>query len=152
MTKYIFSFLLIFALVSTSFMMDGGDKLKVKFKKGTILVEKKAWGNYKRTGAKDFYSTLSGVEYIGVNGLSYGTGKYFTDSKGVKREYSHFYSEIHFLTTEIEKFETDLVHKELVRALIADKVIENDVFNKENAEKFKTKYEDNISEKRFLTK
>ncbi len=129
-----------------------GDKLKVMFKKGTILVEKKPWGKYERTGGKSFYSTLSGTEFVSVNGLSYGTGKYYNDSKGVRREYMHFYAELHFLTTDLEKFETDLVGKSLIRAFIKEGVIENDELNLENVKKFKTKYEDNISEKRFLTK
>ncbi|MEN8787546.1 MAG: hypothetical protein ABF264_08080 [Flavobacteriales bacterium] len=129
-----------------------GDKLKVKFKKGTILVEKEAWGKFERTGGKSFYSTLAGIEFVSVNGLSYGTGKYYNDSKGVRREYMHFYAELHFLTTDLEKFETDLVGKSLIRAFIKEGVIQNDELNLENVKKFKTKYEDNISEKRFLTK
>lgn len=129
-----------------------GDKIKVKFKKGTILVEKEAWGKYERTGGKSFYSTLAGTEFVSVNGLSYGTGKYYNDSKGVRREYMHFYAELHFLTTDLEKFETDLVGKSLIRAFIKEGVIQNDELNLENVKKFKTKYEDNISEKRFLTK
>ena len=129
-----------------------GDKLKVKFKKGTILVEKEAWGKFERTGGKSFYSTLAGTEFVSVNGLSYGTGKYYNDSKGVRREYMHFYAELHFLTTDLEKFETDLVGKSLIRAFIKEGVIQNDELNLENVKKFKTKYEDNISEKRFLTK
>ncbi len=153
MAKYILSFLLIFALTSSTFNMEV-KKDKVRFKKGTILVNKAPWCKYERTGGKYFYSTLDGTQYLSVNGLSYGTGEYYKGGKGGKEniEKKRVYSELHFMSTEIVKFEVDLVHKRLVRALINEGVIENGVFNLEKAKKFKTKYEDNISEKRFLTK
>lgn len=124
---------------------------KVKFKKGNIFVDNINWGTYEKIGTanKEIYSTLNGDEYLSVNYLSCGTGEYYKGGKGGNEniEKKIFYQEIHFFNTEIERFEVCLGYKDLIRVLIKEKVIENGVFNIDNAKKFKNKYEELASDK-----
>ncbi len=125
------------------------DKLKIRFKKGIVYVNKVAWAKYDYAAGKTFMSTLTGVEFASINGLKYGTGKY---NNTTGDEIMHSYCEVHFLKTEISAFEVDAGIGEICQLMIKSKVLVNDNFILENAIEFKNRYAENVSEKVFLTK
>ncbi len=150
MAKYLLSLVLIFALVSTSFKIDGGDKAKVKFKKGMITVNAENWANYdfKLAENKLYMTTLSGDDFMSISYYSFGTGEY--DQNG--KEKTTNYQVLNFYNEEIGTFEVASTKKGIVRNMYNSNVLVEGKVNWENIKKFKTKYSDNISERRFLTK
>lgn len=110
---------------------------KVKFKKGNILVDGINWCKYEKVGTnnKEIYTSLKGEEYLSVSFLSCGKGEDYVE-----------YQEIHFFNTEIERFEVRLGYKDLIRNLIKEKVLEDGIFNLENAKKFKNKHQEFASD------
>jgi len=143
-TKYILFFLLGGLLLS--FQKD--ERVKVRFKKGEVLINDIAWSKFNDVGTKTFAQTLSGEAYVIVTLLKYGTKKY--DANG--REINHLYSEIKFDSDELTSFEVDLDVGEVFRQFYRYKVLNNDVFDSEVAKEFKKQLEDNVSERRFQTK
>lgn len=118
---------------------------KVKFKKGSILVDGDKWGIIETVtyGSKYTYSTLAEEEYLVMTFEQVKTGEYWDNGK----EKFDAYIVVKFLGTDIEKFEMEGTRKSLVRALIKSEVIVEGKFNLENALKFKEKHEDSISSK-----
>jgi len=141
--------LLIFILlisVSNSFAQD---KIKVRFKKGTVYVDKVEWAKYEQAAGKYFITTLAGDEFVSINSLSFGTGKYF---KNTGEEIMHRYCSVNFFNTDLMEFEVDDNLYGVIKLMVKRKVLDNDTFLKENAIDFKNRYESNVSEKVFLTK
>lgn len=125
------------------------EKVKVRMKKGSVLVNKVAWATYEDAASKRFISTLAGEEFVSLKSLEYGTGRY---SQNTGKEIMHNYCEVHFLKTEIEAFEVDANLWEALKLMYKQKVLEEDKFILDNAIEFKNRYQENVSEKVFLTK
>ena len=119
---------------------------KVKFKKETIFVDGMEWGQYEQIlwGKKYSYKTLSGEEYAVVTFESIATGKYNNQGK----EITENYMTVNFLNTDLGTFEIAAnSRKQIVKWLVNTTVILEDKFVAENAEKFKNKYQESISDK-----
>lgn len=139
-------FLFVFAF---SFIGFSQEKVKVRMKKSTVFVNKVKWASYEDAAGKRFISTLSGEEFVAIKELSYGTGRYFENTG---REIMHHYCEVHFLKTDIAAFEVDANMWEALSLMYKRKVLVDDKFSLENAKEFKDRYQENVSEKVFLTK
>lgn len=129
----------------------GQEKTKVRFKiaKNRVLVNKVEWAKLEWAANKYFLSTLSGEEFVSINPLEFGTGRYHSNTG---KEIMHSYCEIKFIGTDIEPFEVDANYNEATKLMYNLKVLVEDKFNLENAKRFKEKYSENVSEKHFLTK
>lgn len=125
------------------------DKIKIRFKKGTVMVNKVAYAKYELAAGKYFISTLAGEEFVSVKPMEYGTGRYFENTG---KEIMHHYCSVHFFKSDIPEFEVDANMHGVIELFVKRKVVENDIFSKENAIEFKTRYEEQVSEKVFLTK
>lgn len=125
------------------------EKIKVKLKKGIIYVNSVAWAKYEDAGGKTFLSTMSGEEFASTKPLEYGTGRYFQNTG---KEIMHSYCEVHFINSGLESFEVDDNRWNVYGLMFKQNILESDTFVLENAKKFKERYQQNVSEKVFLTK
>lgn len=149
MKKLIVLFISVLSLYSCS-VLSGGKMEKVVFKSNTVFVNNMEWANYKYDliGKKHFLTTLSGEDFMSITYLSYNTGDYDSDGDPVKKNYQ----ELNFYNDEIGVFEIASTKKGIIRNMYGMDVLVEGAINWENIKKFKTKYSENISERRFLTK
>ncbi len=127
------------------------DKIKVKFKvaKEQVLINKVEWAKLEWAANKYFLSTLSGDEFVSINPLEYGTGRYHSNTG---KEIMHKYCEVKFIGVDIPAFEVDANYNEATKLMYKMNVLIDGKFVLENASKFKEKYQEEVSEKHFLTK
>jgi len=138
--KKILSIIILTFIVSFSFGQ------KVKFKKGSIWVDGSEWGLIKTEifGKKYTFSTLKGDEFVTITYDDIDTGEYDKNGKKITKNYMT----VNFLTTDIGTFETGSnTRKQLVRWLVNTEVIVEGELVEENVEKFKNKYQEDISGK-----
>jgi len=125
---------------------------KVKIKKDHVTVDGKKYLNIEKiNSSKYFVSTLDGVEFLSIDIESYGTGKY-AGSGPSRYEIGHSYSVFKLLGVEDmeESFEIDESNKKtLFKLLYSNKVIVDGKLSIENFKRFKEKYSENVSERRF---
>ncbi|NOQ73044.1 MAG: hypothetical protein GQ574_13630 [Crocinitomix sp.] len=146
MKSFLVVFLLIFTITGFS-----QDKVKVRYKmsKNEVQINKVAWAKVEYLAGKYFLKTLGGEEFVSIKSMEYGTGEYF---KNTGEEIMHSYCEVKFLTTDMDAFEVDANYFAATRLMYQLGVLTDDQFVLENAQKYKERYADNVSEKRFLTK
>lgn len=118
-------------------------KTKVKFKKGIILVDGVEFCKYEKIGGSNYSYKLDGEEFLYVKHTSVPTGKYHSNGHEIK----DIYVVLHFTTTELGSFESDLHIKVIIKQLISNKVVENGKFNPEQAALFQKKFAEDVSSK-----
>ena len=125
-------------------------KDKVQFKKGVVFINKTEWALHEREFAsnRDYLKTLDGSDFMSISHHSYLNGKYDANGKAL----SDHYQELNFYNDEIGTFEIRSYRKQIVRRMNNMQVLSGSIINWENVKEFKTKYSENVSERRFLTK
>ena len=147
MVRSISLLFLVFTLTSFSLNMEL-KKDKVKFKKGIVYINSVEYAKYERTGNKFFLKTLSDEDFVSINFLSFGSGRYHKNGQ----EIMTYYQELNFYIDSIGTFEVSSSKKGIIRDFNEMNVLVNGKVSIENIKKFKTKYSEKISERRFLTK
>ena len=146
--------LLFILILLTSVSGMTQEKVNVKIKKDQVLLDKSPWSSFSRAGGKFFVGILNGGdEFMSYTFESFGTGRYHTNGTEIKESYIvvEFYDKN--LPEELNgEFEINMGAKEMFRLLAKHEVIKDNAFNIEGALEFKTRYAQDISGRRFLTK
>lgn len=136
----------IISLLVFTLLLTIGFGQKIKFKDKTIWVDGMEWGliETETFGKKYTFTTLSGEDFITITHDNIGTGKMGTSGK---EEVVNFMT-VNFLNTDWGNFEVNAnTRKQIVKWLINTEVLKEGKFDEANAEKFKNKYQQDISSK-----
>lgn len=143
---------LLILVVSVGGFSQGKEKISIK--KDVITVNKVEWSRHSRVGGKYFLGILNGGEdFLSYIIDSYMTGRYDGNGNPIKESYLilEFYDKN--LSEKLAgEFELKTGLKEMIRLLFKHEVIKDNKLNQEGALEFKTRYAQDITGRRFLTK